>query len=188
MKINLTDLTTKIEQKDYIEDLETVKYADISKSKAKVHELAAKLVKETAAALKHNSLSHVAVEVTGQRPLTFALESNIINLPYANYKKIANFFEEQKEYPVNVYFETQSEYLNASGFRIDQIATETDIKQKEDTVIAELTAAMQEKIKQVREYQKPAPAAKKKTVTKKRATTKTSSNKTKLAAKTKDTN
>ncbi|MBC6341684.1 hypothetical protein ERK18_01405 [Lactobacillus kimbladii] len=170
MKISLTDLTAKIEKQDYIEDLETVKYAEISKSKARIQELAAKLVEETRAALKHNSLSHVALEISGQRSVAFALESNIINLPYSNYKKIANFFEEGKEYPVAIYFETQSEYLNASGFRIDQIATEEEIEQDETGIVDRLTDAMQEKIKQVREYQKP--STKKKPATKNTAKTK----------------
>ena len=178
MKISLTDLTAKIEKQDYIEDLETVKYAEISKSKARIQELAAKLVEETRAALKHNSLSHVALEISGQRSVAFALESNIINLPYSNYKKIANFFEEGKEYPVAIYFETQSEYLNASGFRIDQIATEEEIEQDETGIVDRLTDAMQEKIKQVREYQKP--STKKKPATKNTAKTKkTTTKKTK---------
>lgn len=166
MKINLTDFTEKIEEQDYLQDLETIKYADISKSKAKLKSLAAKMVKETVAAIKHGSLSHVALEVTGQRPVTFALENNIINLPYSNYKKVANFFEEGKEYPVFVYFETQSEYLNASNFRIDQLATEEEIIQNEDKVIENLVAAITEKLSQVREYQKPEVPAKKSVATK----------------------
>lgn len=166
MKINLTDLTEKIEQQDYLQDLETVKYADIAKSKAKIKALAAKMVKETGAAIKHNSLSHVALEVTGQRPVTFALENNIINLPYSNYKKIANFFEEGQEYQVSVYFETQSEYINASNFRIDQLATEEEISKNEDEVIDKLTEAIFDKITQVREYQKPETPAKKSTAKK----------------------
>jgi len=94
------------------------------------------------------------------------LESNIINLPYSNYKKIANFFEEGKDYPVAIYFETQSEYLNASGFRIDQIATEEEIEQDQAEIADRLSDAMQEKIKQIREYQKPSASAKKKLATK----------------------
>ena len=185
MEISLKDLTAKIEKQDYIEDLETVKYADISKSKARMHELATKLVTETRAALKHSSLSHVALEISGQRPVVFALESNIINLPYSNYKKIANFFEEGKEYPVAIYFETQSEYLNASGFRIDQIATEEEIEQDETGIVDRLTDAMQEKIKQVREYQKPSTSVKKKAVTKAAVTKKTAKTKKKTTKKTK---
>ncbi|MCX8723922.1 hypothetical protein [Lactobacillus sp. B4005] len=182
MKINLTDLTTKIEQQDYLQDLETVKYADISKSKTKIKSLATKMIKETAAAIKHNSLSHVALEVTGQRPVTFVLENNIINLPYSNYKKITNFFEEEKDYPVFVYFETQSEFLNASNFRIDQIATEEEITQNEDEVINKLVEAIMAKLSQVREYKKLKPVAK----TKKPAAKKPAAKKTltkKVAAK-----
>lgn len=160
LKINLKNLTEKIEQEDYLQDLATVKYADLSKSKAKIKEAASNMVKETAAAVKKGSLSHIALEVTGQRPVTFALETNIINLPYSNYKKISNFFEEGQDYPVNVYFETASDYLNASKFRIDQLATEAEL-QDEDEVITKLAAAISEKLKQVREYEKPAPVAKK---------------------------
>ncbi|RHW51624.1 hypothetical protein [Lactobacillus bombicola] len=161
MKINLTDLTEKIEQEDYLQDLETVKYADISKSKGKIKIIASKMIKETVAAIKHDSLSHIAVEVTGQRPVTFALEINIINLPYSNYKKIANFFEEDKSYPVFVYFETKSEFLNASGFRIDQLATEKEMQETEPELIERLTDLMVEKIKQVREYEKTTTVVKK---------------------------
>lgn len=179
MKINLTDLTKKIEEQDYLQDLETVKYADISRSKAKIKELASQMVKETATAVKHGSLSHVALEVTGQRPVTFALENNIINLPYSNYKKIANFFEEGKDYPVFVYFETQSDFLNASGFRIDQLATEEEILSNEAGVITKLTEAINAKIKQVREYKKPEIAAKKKPAVTKTASAKTKKTKAK---------
>ncbi|WEV50896.1 hypothetical protein OZX69_08075 [Lactobacillus sp. ESL0731] len=186
MKINLKNLTEKIEQEDYLQDLASIKYADLSKSKAKIKETATKMVQETAMAIKKGSLSHIALEVTGQRPVTFALESNIINLPYSNYKKIANFFEEGKDYPVNIYFETTSDYLNASKFRIDQLATEAEL-QDEDAVIAKLTAAIAEKIKQVREYEKPAPVTKKAVAKKaaaKKTTTKKAAKKTTKAKKT----
>ena len=73
MKINLKDLTEKIENEDYIQDLETVKYADISKSKTKLRTYAEKMVKEVVAALKHDSLIQTQLAVAGQRPATFAL-------------------------------------------------------------------------------------------------------------------
>ncbi|WEV39599.1 hypothetical protein OZX56_01185 [Lactobacillus sp. ESL0684] len=174
MKINLQDLTTKIEQEDYLQDLETAKYAEISKSKSKIEAYAKKMVEQTATAIKHDSLSQIALEVTGQRPVRFSLETNLINLPYSNYKKVANFFNEDEEYPVLVYFETASDYLNASNFRIDQLATQEELNQNPNEVIAKLTAEISAKLKQVREYQKPAAPAKK-TTTKK--VTKTSNKK-----------
>ena len=173
MEINLKDLNEKIENQDYIHDLETVKYADISKSKSKIKPYAAKMVKSVIAAFKHNSLIQTQLAVTGQRPATFALETNIINLPYSNYKRVANFFEEGKEYPLNVYFETRSEYVNVSGFRIDQLASEAEIEQDPAKIVDQLVEAIIEKLTTIREYKKPEKKeAEKKTATKK-ATKKT---------------
>lgn len=154
MKINLKDLNDKIENQDYIQDLETVKYASISQSKNKIRPYAEKMVKEVVAAFKHDSLVQTQLAVTGQRPVTFALETNIINLPYSNYKKVANFFDEDGEYPLNVYFETRSDYVNISHFRIDQLATEAEIEKDPEKVTDQLVEAMIEKIKIVRTYQK----------------------------------
>lgn len=173
MEINLKDLNEKIENQDYIQDLETVKYADISKSKRKIKPYAEKMVKEVIAAFKHNSLIQTQLAVTGQRPATFALETNIINLPYSNYKRVANFFEEGKEYPLNVYFETRSEYVNVSGFRIDQLASEAEIEQDPAKIVDQLVEAIIEKLTTIREYKRPEKKeAEKKTATKK-ATKKT---------------
>lgn len=171
MKINLKDLNEKIENQDYIQDLETVKYGDISKSKSKIKPYAEKMVKEVVAAFKHDSLVQTQLAVTGQRPVTFALETNIINLPYSNYKKVANFFEEGEEYPLNVYFETRSDYVNVSHFRIDQLATEEEIEQDSAKVTDDLVNAIVEKLTVVREYQKPEKtekSAKKETTKKKK--------------------
>ena len=56
MEINLKDLIDKIENQEYIQDLETVKYADVSKSKKKLKVYTDKMVKEVVAAFKHDSL------------------------------------------------------------------------------------------------------------------------------------
>lgn len=185
MKINLKDLTEKIENQDYIQDLETVKYAEISKSKKKLKEYASKMVKETVAAIKHDSLVQTQLAIDGQRPVTFALETNIINLPYSNYKKIANFFEEGQDYQIKVYFETRSEYVNVSSFRIDELASEEEITTNSDEIIEKLTAAMSEKLKVVREYKKPEKktTAKKTTTSKRKTTTKRKTTKKKTSKK-----
>ena len=171
MKINLEDLNNKIENQDYIQDLETVKYGDISKSKSKIKPYAEKMIKEVAAAFKHDSLVQTQLAVTGQRPVTFALETNIINLPYSNYKKIVNFFVEGQEYPLNVYFETRSDYVNVSHFRIDQLATEEEVEKDADKVVDQLVEAIIEKLTVVREYEAPEKKTAKKE-TKKSKTTK----------------
>ena len=76
MKINLKDLNDKIENQDYIQDLETVKYADISKSKSKIKPYAEKMVKEVVAAFKHDSLVQ-----TQLLPLRLRLTSSICLMP-----------------------------------------------------------------------------------------------------------
>lgn len=177
MEINLKALNEKIENQDYIQDLETVKYADISKSKSKIKPYAEKMIKEVVAAFKHNSLIQTQLAVTGQRPVTFSLETNIINLPYSNYKRIANFFDEGQEYPLNVYFETRSEYVNVSGFRIDQLATEEETEQDTAKVVDQLVEAIIEKLTTVREYKKPEKKETEKKTTAKKTTKKTTTKK-----------
>ncbi|MDF7639597.1 hypothetical protein PT285_09315 [Lactobacillus sp. ESL0791] len=182
MEINLTDLTKIIEEQDYLQDLETAKYADLSKSKSKITEYAEKMLKEVAAAIKHNSLIQTELAVTGQRPVTFALETNIINLPYSNYKKIANFFDEGKNYPVKVYFETRSDYVNVSGFRIDELCSSAELLENQAEMIAKLAEAIVNKLQEVRTFEKPEakkPAVKKTT----KKSSKSSKAKTKKQAK-----
>lgn len=130
------------------------------------------MIKEVVAAFKHNSLIQTQLAVTGQRPVTFSLETNIINLPYSNYKRIANFFDEGQEYPLNVYFETRSEYVNVSGFRIDQLATEEETEQDTAKVVDQLVEAIIEKLTTVREYKKPEKKETEKKTTAKKTTKK----------------
>ena len=153
MKIKLNELVNKIENEDYIQDQETVKYGEVSKSKTKLKSYASQMVKEVVAAYKHNSLIRTSLEVTGQRPVLFSLETNIINLPYSNYKRIYNFTDEETENDLNLYFETSSEYLNVSGFRIDRLATEAELLADEAAIVEKLTTAMSEKLQTVREYE-----------------------------------
>lgn len=155
MKIKLNELVNKIENEDYIQDQETVKYGEVSKSKTKLKSYASQMVKEVVAAYKHNSLIRTSLEVTGQRPVLFSLETNIINLPYSNYKRIYNFTDEETENDLNLYFETSSEYLNVSGFRIDQLATEAELLADEAAIVEKLTTAMSKKLQTVREYEAP---------------------------------
>lgn len=174
MEIKLADLTDKIANQTYVQDLNTIKYADVTKTKLK--SLAGKMLKEASAAIKHNELFQLQLTVTGQRPVTFGLEANIINLPYDDYKKIGNFFDGQQAETVNVYFETTSDYINASKFRIDLFATASDLLNQADKLTERLADDMAEKIKVVRSYEppKPKPTAKKTAAKTKKTTAKSS--------------
>ena len=100
MKIKSKILIQKIEKQDYLQDLESIKYSDITSAKLKT--IAQKMIQEVIQASKNNSLLQTELVITGQRPATFVLESNIINLPFANYKKITNFRDEDSEYDINL--------------------------------------------------------------------------------------
>lgn len=151
MQINLKDLTKAIEEQTYLSDMETIKYSEVSRSKKKLREHALTMVQEVATALKKDRLMQVQLVLEGKNPITFALETNIINLPLANYKKLINFFDEEEAQPVKVYFETASEYLNASHFRIDLLMDGDELVADVEGAADRLADAMSEKIKQVKE-------------------------------------
>ncbi len=153
VKIKQEELTKKIEEQDYLQDLETIKYSEITKTKLK--KIATKMIGEAVQAFKHNSLIQTQLAISGRRPMTFALESNIINLPFANYKKISNFCNNEDEYEVNIYFETISEYVNVSHFRIDILGSSDKIVADPDKYSDLLVKAIEEKIEVIRNYQKP---------------------------------
>ena len=151
MQINLKDLTKAIEEQTYLSDMETIKYSEVSRSKKKLREHALTMVQEVATALNKDQLMQVQLVLEGKNPITFALETNIINLPLANYKKLINFFDEEEAQPVKVYFETASEYLNASHFRIDLFMDGDELVADLEGAADRLADAMSEKIKQVKE-------------------------------------
>lgn len=155
MKIKQEKIIKKIEEQDYLQDLETIKYSELNKTKIK--SFARKMIEEVIRAGKHDSLIQTQLAVAGQRPVTFALESNIINLPFSNYKKISNFGIDQDEYEVNIYFETISEYVNVSGFRIDILGSVSEIESDPEKYITILAENIVEKLKVVRSYKKPQP-------------------------------
>ena len=143
MKIKQEELTKKIEEQDYLQDLETIKYSEITKTKLK--KIATKMIGEAVQAFKHNSLIQTQLAISGRRPMTFALESNIINLPFANYKKISRIVRLIK---FNL-------FVNVSHFRIDIFGSSDKIVADPDKYSDLLVKAIEEKIEVIRNYQKP---------------------------------
>ena len=142
MKILLKDLLEKIENEDYIQDLET-----------EVRAISKNLVKQVLAAMKNDSLAHVQLDITGQRPASFILETNVVNLPYANYKKISNFVSAEEQLPVKIYFEVSSEYINASKFWIEELADTDDVNEEE--IANRFAELINQKLVDIRNYIKP---------------------------------
>jgi hypothetical protein len=158
LKIKLADLTKKIADQDYLQNLQTMKNAELTKTK--LAKIAQAMVKEAQAATANGSLLQTQLAVTGRRPVTFGLELNIVNLPYADYKKIANFCQEDEDYPVNVYVTTSSDFVNASKFRIDELATSGELAADPDKVADQLVAYLTAKRQEIKDYEPASPAKK----------------------------
>lgn len=115
--------------------------------------------------------------------VTFSIELSPINLPMADFKKVNEFFsDEKKTVPLNLYFVTRSEYLNVSHFHIDLLGSSEDDPQTFREAVAKLLHTNWETI--VDHYQNPpepkkpatpkrktASKSKRKTTTRKKKTT-----------------
>lgn len=129
------------------------------------------------------------------------LETNLINLPLQDIKRIDKMISDEDRLPVNVYIVMSSPYVNVSGLRIDEVASADDyldhmaqyLPMMNDWV-ADHLAAVQENMKTQAEKEadekkakaKPKAKAKSKTTTKKaQAKTKTRKRTTKKVAEKK---
>ena len=60
-------------------------------------------------------------------PVNVRLELNLINVPMAEAERLnPKLLDEGPEYPVNLYMVMESEDVNKSGLRIDELANDTD--------------------------------------------------------------
>ena len=60
-------------------------------------------------------------------PVSFRLETNLINIPMDEAERLdVKLLDKEIEYPVNLYLVMESEDINKTGLRIDELANETD--------------------------------------------------------------
>lgn len=60
-------------------------------------------------------------------PVNVRLEANLINVPMAEAERLLpKLLDKEPEYPVNLYLVMESEDVNKSGLRIDELANDTD--------------------------------------------------------------
>jgi len=73
--------------------------------------------------LAGNKLSQIMIHVAdAEFEIDYYLESGIINLPFADAKKVTHFFDDDAEAETKFYLSTNCDYLNASKFHIDLIS------------------------------------------------------------------
>lgn len=72
-------------------------------------------------------------------PVSFRLENNLINIPMDEAERLdPKLLDKEPAYPVNLYMVVESEDVNKSGLRIDELANETDQNQGSNPLVAKL--------------------------------------------------
>lgn len=127
----------KIKVTDFIENIQDEKFKqtklDISKDDLLQEDLWSlnKAKEQLEKDLTDNELSQVIIHVAdAEFPIDFYLETGIINLPFADAKKVTHFFDDDAEVETKIYLSTSCDYLNASKFHIDLIS-ENSLKNNE---------------------------------------------------------
>jgi len=70
-----------------------------------------------------NKLSQIVIHVAdAEFEIDYYLETGVINLPFADAKKVTHFFDDDAEAETKIYLSTSCDYLNASKFHIDLIS------------------------------------------------------------------
>jgi hypothetical protein len=143
MKMKVADFIQQIDAADY--QVQTLTTADANE---KVTEK--ELVKILQPLFDHFS-KLIASEALGrvEQPLNFAdqtviiaLETGVINLPFANNNRVDNFFENDAETEILANLILTSPELNASGLRIDTLGevsqwSEKNLPQQAVTLVAQ---------------------------------------------------
>ncbi|WP_461226005.1 hypothetical protein [Lacticaseibacillus suihuaensis] len=130
------------------------------------------------AALDQGVLAQVDLVIESAEPTTVRLETGVINLPFADSRKVNNFLAEDATVPLRVNLIVISPYVNQSGLRIDIVAEADAYVQNRTANQAAVIAEVQEKLALIaaeaaapKPVVKEAPASRAKATTTKKATT-----------------
>lgn len=116
----------------------------------------------TVAAIKAGKLIQATLTITSKEPTTISLETGVINLPFADWKKVNNFIEPEEMTPINVYLIIASPYVNRSGLRIDEVTPASEYVASTTAQNDAIIASVNEKLATIEETKNnPAPEPKK---------------------------
>ncbi|WP_127848648.1 hypothetical protein [Lacticaseibacillus hulanensis] len=170
---------------DEVQHFETSVKPEQVKNAAEIKAALQPVVDAVIDALKRNQLMRATLVVEGTVPTTISLETGIINMPLANAKKVANFFEVEEIVPVNVYLVTDNPFLNASGLRIDLLADSDTFASATGKLLDNIAPHVLEQLQHIdEEAAKPAPDPAEKAVKKPAAKKTTRKTTRKVATKT----
>ncbi|CAJ1196565.1 hypothetical protein CPR19088_GLDEOEPO_02495 [Companilactobacillus paralimentarius] len=120
MKIKIADFMEKVQAGEFNQtSLEISKDDLLQEDLWSINKAKEQMEKD----LADNKLSQVMIHVADSEfDINFYLESGVINLPFADAKKVTHFFDDDAEVETKIYLSTACDYLNASKFHIDLIS------------------------------------------------------------------
>ncbi|KRM71346.1 hypothetical protein [Lacticaseibacillus brantae] len=182
MEINVQTYQNAIAEGNYEQVQKTVDPMDLKEQG--LAQFMASLYESVQAATQKNQLIQATLEVTYKEPVLVSLETSVINLPMADYKKINNFLEVEEIVPVNLYLVITSQWVNVSGLRIDKMTDVASYLADFTVKNAEINDAIYEKLDFIEaEMSKPQPVAKEVPANKRKPATKRTTTKTAAAKK-----
>lgn len=120
MKIKITDFIENVQEENFSQTKIDISKDDLLKEDLWVVNTANEQLEKDA---KAGKLSQVIMHVAdAEFPIDFYLETGVINLPFADAKKVTHFFDDDAEAETKIYLSTVCDYLNVSKFHIDLIS------------------------------------------------------------------
>ncbi|MCI1974333.1 MAG: hypothetical protein LKJ51_00225 [Limosilactobacillus sp.] len=100
----------------------------------------------------HLGKYQITIKVRKGDPVVFHLDTNLINIPMAEAERLdVKLLDKEISYPVNLYMVMESEDVNKSGLRIDELANETDLSGDIDSLVERLQEWLAEHLADVME-------------------------------------
>ena len=127
MEIKVADFIQQVEDGNYLKkSLPAVLLTDVNEQTVFVNAFK-NLFEQFGEALAAKRLAQIVqpLELAGQQ-VSVMLETGVINLPFANTKRVDNFFDLQAQTPLVVNLIVLSDQINASGLRIDTCGSVAD--------------------------------------------------------------
>ncbi|WP_054750849.1 hypothetical protein [Lacticaseibacillus thailandensis] len=121
MEINVQKYLDAVTNTDYVISEHTVQ--PVAVEQEGVAAALAPLLADAQTNLGAGRIMRSVVTIASAEPTTVALEAGVVNLPMADAKKITNFLGNDEIVPVRLYLVVANKFLNASGLRIDEVAT-----------------------------------------------------------------
>lgn len=120
MKIKIADFMEKVQAGEFNQTSLEISKDDLLQADLwSINKAKEQIEKDTA----DNKLSQIKIHVADSEfEINFYLETGVINLPFADAKKVTHFFDDDAEVETKIYLSTACDYLNASKFHIDLIS------------------------------------------------------------------